>query len=149
MHLICAVDRITLAMPVAAVVRALPMVAFTPLPETPDFVIGAINLGGSPLPLIDMRRYMFYKEAVPAPDDKILVIDLVGRQVGIVVDTTSGVQAIDPAAILSAEAIAPGARRLSAIGAASVELMLIYDPATFLSGDEQARIVAALEKFGP
>jgi purine-binding chemotaxis protein CheW len=149
MHLAFRVDGLVLALPIGAVIRALPMIDVLPLPETQPFVLGAIDLGGRALPLIDMKRYLGRGDTAIAPDLTIVVVDLGARRVGLVVEAVLGVRAIDPGSAVAAPEIAPGARRLGGVGRIGADLMLIYDPRTFLTGDEQAAIAAALAEVAP
>ena len=71
------------------------MMAITPVPRTPDFVLGVINLRGKVIPVIDLRLKfgLPYKE----PDERtcVIVVEVLsdGRtvQMGIVVDRVNEV----------------------------------------------------------
>jgi len=71
------------------------MMAITPVPRTPDFVLGVINLRGKVIPVIDLRLKfgLPYKE----PDERtcVIVVEVMsdGRtvQMGIVVDRVNEV----------------------------------------------------------
>lgn len=63
----------------------------TPVPNLPDFIIGVINLRGSVLPVIDLRRKF---KMTPREYDKfsvIIVLNVDNRLVGIVVDSVHDV----------------------------------------------------------
>lgn len=76
------------------------MVDVTPLPRTPDFVRGVINLRGKIIPVIDLRLKFGMPPADYTNETCIVVVD-VGRegessvQVGCIVDTVSEVLAVD------------------------------------------------------
>jgi purine-binding chemotaxis protein CheW len=76
------------------------MVDVTPLPRTPDFVRGVINLRGKIIPVIDLRLKFGMPPAEYTNETCIVVVD-VGRegeqavQVGCIVDTVSEVLTVD------------------------------------------------------
>lgn len=76
------------------------MVDVTPLPRTPDFVRGVINLRGKIIPVIDLRLKFGMPPADYTNETCIVVVD-VGRegessvQVGCIVDTVSEVLNVD------------------------------------------------------
>ncbi|MFN7586901.1 MAG: chemotaxis protein CheW [Planctomycetota bacterium] len=75
------------------------MVDVTPLPRTPDFVRGVVNLRGRIIPVIDLRRKFGMAPAELTNETCIVVVD-VGRdaesafRVGCIVDTVSEVLTI-------------------------------------------------------
>lgn len=75
------------------------MVDVTPLPRTPDFVRGVVNLRGRIIPVIDLRRKFGMAPAEFTNETCIVVVD-VGRdaesafRVGCIVDTVSEVLTI-------------------------------------------------------
>lgn len=77
--------------------EVLRMVAVTRLPRSPGFVEGVIDLRGSIVPVIDMRKRF---GLTPGPHDsetRILLAALRGRPAGLIVDEVSEVETIDPA----------------------------------------------------
>ncbi len=67
------------------------MMPITPVPRTPLYVRGVINLRGKVIPTVDLRR-KFGMEAVEQTDETcIIVVQANGVQVGIVVDRVSEV----------------------------------------------------------
>lgn len=58
----------------------------TPVPRAPEFVAGIISLRGTILPLIDLRIRFGMEPTEPGPETMILVVDLEGRQVGLLAD---------------------------------------------------------------
>jgi purine-binding chemotaxis protein CheW len=67
------------------------MVSVTPVPQTPPFVQGVINLRGKAMPIIDLRL-KFAMPAVPQTEETcIIVVRAQGVAMGIVVDKVSEV----------------------------------------------------------
>ncbi len=71
------------------------MMDFTPVPKTPDFVKGVINLRGKVIPVIDLRLKFGMEEDQYTERTCIIVVEIQGQMVtilmGIVVDAVSEV----------------------------------------------------------
>lgn len=69
--------------------------SLTPLPSAQDFVVGVINLRGSVIPVIDLRRKFALSQAQMAEERTIVIIERVcdeeTRLIGAIVDCVSGV----------------------------------------------------------
>ena len=67
----------------------------TPIPNTPDFVLGVINLRGAVVPIVDLRRCFKLDASAFGPTTVVIVLRAAGekhdRTVGIVVDAVSEV----------------------------------------------------------
>jgi len=70
------------------------MVQITPVPRTPDFVEGVINLRGKIIPVIDLRGKFDLESVERTEETCIIVIDVAGVEMGIIVDKVSEVQDI-------------------------------------------------------
>lgn len=71
----------------------------TPIPNTPDYILGVINLRGAIVPIIDLRK-RFELETIPYGSTTVVVVVKVTneeseRTVGIVVDGVSEVYRLD------------------------------------------------------
>ncbi|MCP4546225.1 MAG: purine-binding chemotaxis protein CheW [bacterium] len=67
------------------------MMPITPVPRTPDFVLGVINLRGKVIPVINLRT-KFEMDNVEWTDETcIIVVQIDGTQMGAVVDKVSEV----------------------------------------------------------
>lgn len=63
----------------------------TPVPDTPAFVKGVINLRGKVVPVVDIRTRLGIEAAAHTKETCVIVIDGKLGQVGGVVDSVSGV----------------------------------------------------------
>ncbi|MCK4922372.1 MAG: chemotaxis protein CheW [Bacteroidales bacterium] len=61
---------------VAKVINILEMVKITKVPQSPNYVLGVINLRGSALPLIDLRTKFGMKQVEDTSNTCILVLDI-------------------------------------------------------------------------
>jgi purine-binding chemotaxis protein CheW len=74
---------------VQEIIRAAPI---TPVPNSPDFVEGVINLRGNILPVIDLRKRLnLYSGAVEQKDTWILILDIQNKITGFIVDSVTEV----------------------------------------------------------
>ncbi len=74
-----------------AVTEIIGVQSITPVPGTPDFVVGIMNLRGKIVPLLDVRKKfgLEFKEYVKETSIVVLIHD--GAQVGIIVDSVRDV----------------------------------------------------------
>jgi chemotaxis signal transduction protein len=62
------------ALPVAAIVRVLPMAAPTPLPDAPPGIAGALPFRGALLPVVDPRPRLGQPVVAPQPDQYLVAV---------------------------------------------------------------------------
>lgn len=65
--------------------------AATPLPHTPDYVRGVINLRGAVLPIVDLASRFGLPETEPTPRSVIIVVQINKQVVGLLVDAVSDI----------------------------------------------------------
>jgi purine-binding chemotaxis protein CheW len=63
----------------------------TKVPRTPDFVEGVINLRGKVIPVVDLRKRFMVPVAEQTDDNRIVVVDIGGEDIGVVVDAVTEV----------------------------------------------------------
>ncbi|MBI1251531.1 MAG: chemotaxis protein CheW [Alphaproteobacteria bacterium] len=71
----------------------------TPLPHSPPYVRGVINLRGAVLPIIDLAARLGLGQTEPTARSVIIVVHIGRRLVGLLVDAVSEILAADPASI--------------------------------------------------
>ncbi len=79
------------ALPLAVVERVVRMVSIVPVPETPPWLIGVIDLHGRLIPVIDLRDRLGHPVRNIHPDDRLLVLSLTERSVALAVDEASDI----------------------------------------------------------
>jgi purine-binding chemotaxis protein CheW len=67
------------------------MMPITPVPRTPDFIRGVINLRGKIIPTLDLRLKFGMAETETTDQTCIIVVQSNGMQIGVVVDRVSEV----------------------------------------------------------
>ncbi|MFO7606643.1 MAG: chemotaxis protein CheW [Desulfurivibrionaceae bacterium] len=74
---------------VQEIIRAAPI---TPVPNSPEFVEGVINLRGNILPVIDLRKRLSLLSSESDHDDTwILILDIQNKTTGFIVDSVTEV----------------------------------------------------------
>ena len=71
----------------------------TSVPNSPDYLEGVINLRGKIIPVMDLRKRFGQAEVQPDKKNRILVVDLDGKLVGLIVNAASEVLKIPPSEI--------------------------------------------------
>lgn len=94
-HLIFELDQRNYGMPIMEVSEVNKLIKITPMPKTPDFIKGIINLRGRIIPVMDLRLKFGMPEKEYDPETCIIIVNLkVGKtkeQMGVIVDRVSEV----------------------------------------------------------
>jgi purine-binding chemotaxis protein CheW len=136
---------------VAEVVRPLKI---TPLPRMPQFVEGVINLRGTIIPVVDMRKRFELSEIKNEPKKMRMMITKnavaahpgAGRQLlGLVVDSVQEVITLQKKQIESAPEAAKGVHAdfIAGMGKVDNRLIILLDITTILSREERAALAEA------
>lgn len=75
------------ALPTSAVTEVHPLGHWTPLPATPPWVIGLVNVRGHILCAIDIRPLLDVPPSPPRPQSTLIRVNANGLEVGIMADT--------------------------------------------------------------
>ena len=63
----------------------------THVPNAPEFVEGVINLRGKVIPIVDLRKKFSLEEGEESKENRIVVVDIVGEDIGVMVDAVAEV----------------------------------------------------------
>lgn len=133
-----------LALPASAVREVARAVAITALPQAPPIVEGVINVRGTLVPVLDIRR-RFGLPAEPISPQQHLIIANAGRRlVALRVDRALDLVSVQEEAIEAATRVVPGIEYVAGIAKLPDGLLVIHDLERFLSLDEAAGVDAAL-----
>ena len=69
------IGRDRYGLPLAGIVRVLPLLELKQLPLTPDYVAGLMDLQGTPVPVIDLSRLAGLPAAAAQFDTRIVIVD--------------------------------------------------------------------------
>ncbi len=134
------------ALPLAIVERVVRAVEVTPLPKAPTIVLGAINVHGRVLPVLDVRQRFRLPTREIGPADWFLVADTARRTVVLVVDDSDGVVERPQADIVVSTQIAPGLDDFPGVVRLDDGLVLIHDLERFLSLEEARALDEAMDQ---
>ncbi len=133
------------AIPVAAVERVLPMVAVAPLPDAPAIALGAVNVEGRLLAVLDLQRRLGLPARELGPSARLLVATTSRRTVALPVDEVLGVTEVAADEIVAPDAVLPGLSVVAGIAVVGDGVALIHDLEAFLSLEQERALQEALE----
>ncbi len=111
--------------------------SITPIPNTPSYVKGVMNLRGSIIPIVDLRAKLSMAEAAYNQFTVIIVVRVGAKTVGVVVDAVSDVlniplKDIQPTPDFGSQV---DARFISGLAKAGERLVVLLDIEKVLAGD--------------
>jgi purine-binding chemotaxis protein CheW len=113
------------ALPIAQVRETLAMGkrAVTRVFQTPDFVLGIVNLRGTILAVLDLGRYLGLGRATLGETTRVLVAEgaVQRRTAGLLVDAVAPWRAVDPAGLAAAPPTLRGERAACVRGVVTLE----------------------------
>lgn len=107
----------------------------TQVPQAPHFIEGVINLRGTVIPVINLRRRFGLPEIENDKNTRIVVVDVEGREIGIIVDAVAEVLRIPAEQITPPPAVVAGIGREYLLGVGQLEnrLLVLLDLKKILS----------------
>lgn len=132
------------ALPLIAVERIVRAVEVIPLPKAPDIVLGAIDVEGHVLPVINLRRRFLLQEQEIVPTNQFLIANTTHRKVVLVIDEAQGVVEREQSAIINTGKIVPGLEQFQGVARLDDGLVLIHDLEKLLSLDEARALDRAM-----
>ena len=85
------VGRETFGVPISLVHEIVRVPEITAVPDAPDYVEGVINLRGKIISVLDLRKRFGEKQITGSKKNRILVVEVEGKMVGLIVDAASEV----------------------------------------------------------
>lgn len=132
-------------LPLDRVEQAVRIVAITPLPGAPAVVAGVVNIRGSVIPVIDVRRRFDLPQRASRLADQLLVVDTPVRRLALWVDTVGGVVNYRAQDFVAAAAVVPGMEYLRGIARLPDGLVLIQDIEQLLTLAEEHALAEAID----
>ena len=137
------------ALPLPIVERVLPMVAVSPLPQAPPVTLGVINLHGTVIPVLDLRRRFDFPPYEYGLVAHVLLARTTQRTLALPVDEVLGVKEVAAIAVTSPDAIVPGVAHVVGIVALADGLLFIHDLDSLLSYAEEQQLTRAIAETAP
>ena len=133
-------DEHRYALHLAVVERIVRVVEVTPLPNAPDIVLGIVNIQGSVIPVVNVRRRFRLRDLEDDPAHRLILARTSRRAVALVVDTAEGVIETHRDDVTGAEKILPGLEYVEGVVKLPDGLLLIHDLDRFLSLEEEKEL---------
>jgi purine-binding chemotaxis protein CheW len=73
-----------------------------PLPDTPDYVLGVVNLRGTVLPIIDLAKRLNLEKSEAQDRSIIMITQVEGKMVGLLADSVSDIISVNSSEIQDA-----------------------------------------------
>lgn len=110
----------------------------TPIPSTPSYVKGVMNLRGTVVPVVDLRAKLAMPEAEYNQFTVIIVVKVGDRVMGVIVDAVSDVLNIPRADVQAPPDFGAqvDARFISGMAKAAEKLVVLLDIERVLGGEE-------------
>lgn len=93
------IGRETFGVPISLVREIVRVPEITSVPNAPDYIEGVINLRGRIIPVVDLRKRFRENVAAPTKKNRIVVVEVEGRLIGLLVNSASEVLRILPSEI--------------------------------------------------
>ncbi len=93
------IGRETFGLPISIVREIVRVPDITSVPNAPDYIEGVINLRGRIIPVVDLRKRFGQRVGEPSKKNRVIVVELEGRSIGLIVNSASEVLKIPPSEI--------------------------------------------------
>src|ERR1700742_3033040 len=133
-----AVDGRRLGLGLEAVERVVAMVAISPLARAPDAVLGAIDVGGTVVPVYDMRRRLELPAREYGPEANLVLARTANRSVVIHGDGVGGLLVVE--APVDVAAVVPGLEHVAGLATLDDGLLMTQDLDDYLTPDEERQL---------
>jgi len=117
----------------------IPSTELTKVPNSPDFVLGVINLREEIIPIIDLKKKLrLNSDSRSNKDEKIIIVELDNNLIGMKVDNVSEMIRLYTSDIADPPKIVKGINRdyLSGVGKLGDKLLILLDLDKILSQKE-------------
>ncbi|WP_101697645.1 chemotaxis protein CheW [Clostridium minihomine] len=134
--------------PISDVVQIIGMQEITPVPDSPAYAKGVINLRGNIIPLIDIRLRFGKPSLEYGERTCIIVTKLEENYIGFLVDSVNEVSVIEDENISAPPVVVSGHSAnayLTGVGKLHDKVVLLVDPKKILNNEEMQQVTQALD----
>ncbi|MDP6454975.1 MAG: chemotaxis protein CheW [SAR202 cluster bacterium] len=130
---------------IGAVREIIRMQDITKVPGAPAFVEGIINLRGNVIPVVDLRKRFALSVSEANRDNRIVVVDIGGQDIGVVVDAVTEVLRIAADSVEPPSAVITTADSVYLLGIVKLEgrLVILLDLEKVLTESEKNALTEA------
>jgi purine-binding chemotaxis protein CheW len=136
------IGRETFALPIAAVREIIRVPEITSVPDSPEYVEGVINLRGRIIPVIDLRKRFGERVITADRKNRIVVVEVETRAIGLIVNSASEVLRIPPSEIEQPNNVFPEGEMnfVTGVGKLKDRLVMVLDLSRVLQRGELRRL---------
>jgi purine-binding chemotaxis protein CheW len=120
----------------------------TRVPQTPDYIKGLINLRSTVIPIVDLRLRFGLPQEEVTDETRIMVVNVMGKTIGIIVDAVSEVLRISKDQIAPPPPTVAGLGREYLTGLVKLDnrLLILLDIDKILGQEESVAVEAAASR---
>lgn len=133
------------AVPLSVVKRVERIAAVTPLPKAPAIVEGIINYHGQVIPVVNVRNRFGLPPREPGLNDHLLILDTGQRTLAFIIDAAQNVIPVSTDRYVDSGTVFPGMEYVKGVVKLEDGMVLIHDPDTFLSLEEESVLDEAIK----
>jgi purine-binding chemotaxis protein CheW len=139
------IGRETFGLPIAMVREIVRVPEITSVPNAPAYVEGVINLRGRIIPVVDLRKRFGDKSGQASKKNRIVVVEMESRPIGLLVDSASEVLRLPPSEIEAPQNVFPEGQMsyITGVGKLKGRLVILLDLTRVLERGE----LPGLEEF--
>ena len=132
---------------IAAVREIVRVPEITSVPSAPDIIEGVINLRGKIIPVMDLRKRFGHADIQPDKKNRILVVEIENKLVGLIVNAASEVLKIPPSEIEAPSSVFSEGESgyVTGVGKLKGRLIILLDISKLLHCSEFKRLEEAAE----
>ena len=141
------IGRETFGLPIGAVREIVRVPEITSVPNAPDFIEGVINLRGRIIPVVDLRKRFGEPVGTPSKKNRIVVVEVENRSLGLMVNSASEVLKIPPSEIEAPHSVFQEGdlNYITGVGKLHGRLVILLDLSKVLQRGELKRLEEAAE----
>jgi len=136
------IGRETFGLPIASVREIVRVPEITSVPNAPDYIEGVINLRGRIIPVVDLRKRFGEKSLEASKKNRIVVVEMENRAIGLLVNSASEVLKIPPSEIEAPQSVFQEGELnyISGVGKLKGRLVILLDLTRVLQRGELHRL---------
>lgn len=144
------IGRETFGLPIAIVREIVRVPEITSVPNAPEYIEGVINLRGRIIPVVDLRKRFGEKVIQASKKNRIVVVELETRTIGLIVNSASEVLKIPPSEIEAPHTVFQEGELnyITGVGKLRGRLVMLLDLGKILQRGELRRLEDAAESAG-
>lgn len=141
------IGRETFGLPISIVREIVRVPEITSVPNAPDYIEGVINLRGRIIPIVDLRKRFGDKTFEASKKNRIVVVEMESRVIGLIVHSASEVLRIPPSEVEAPHNVFQEGELnyITGVGKLNGRLVILLDLSRILQRGELRRLEDAAD----